>query len=101
MAKVWFCREGPDPTVGGPRAELTISESQQALDLSKAMYQSGLDNPPKFNVDSKMGQFTGPKFVVIEIEEEEALEHGWKPGFYITPHSPAEANRALANKENN
>jgi len=92
MAKVHYVREGDDPTSGEP-LEVALSVCVDLLGLSKG-------NP--FSSDrrrlpgTRMAAFTGPRSVVVEVDEDEGRPGRWKPGFYIAPISVSEARRALA-----
>jgi hypothetical protein len=35
-----------------------------------------------------LGTVRDPRFVVVEIEDAEAAQHGWKAGFYLSDLSP-------------
>jgi hypothetical protein len=48
MAKVWFCRDGDNPTDGGPRAVLPLDDCAKTLGLTGADYIGGLTETPKF-----------------------------------------------------
>ena len=101
MAKVWHVYEGPHPTRGATHHVLALDECVKRLGLAKdyhiaAEHLSGPFLTPRFgSTDDKLALFKEPKHVVIEVEEAEAKAHGWEPGFYHLPLSPAEAKGRL------
>ena len=96
MAKIWFARRGPEPTNSSdPHTELPLPDCVSKLGLRKAQRISPLEQTPKFDVQAKMASFTGPHFVVVEIDDAEAKKHQWQSGFYLLDISPQDARKIL------
>ena len=97
MTKVWFVREGPDPTRGGPAYTLPRDSCVDQLGLAKSQWLSSLDKTPRFgDQTSRVAGVADYRHVVCEVGESEAAEHGWKAGFYRLEISPQEARNRLA-----
>lgn len=96
MTKVWFVKEGPDPTRGGPAYKLPLDSCVDQLGLVKSHWLSGLDKRPRFgDQTSRVAGVADYRHVVCEIDESEAAEHGWKAGFYRLEIGPQEARNRL------
>ena len=101
MANVWHVYEGPHPTRGGAQHVLALDDCIKKLGLAKDHHivEERLSGPfltPRFDSeDDKLILFKKPKHVVIDVGEAEAQAHGWEPGFYHLPLSPAEAEARL------
>jgi hypothetical protein len=113
MAKVWFMREGSDPTTGAPAYdELPLERCIEQLGLAKSGWLHGLDQTPHFQAPlAKSGwlhgldqtpHFQAPRPVAVpeyrhavcQVDEPEASEYGWRAGYYLLEISPKEvANR--------
>ena len=48
MVKVWFVREGSDPTQGEPQYDLPLEQCSEQLGLEKKHWLHGLDRTPRF-----------------------------------------------------
>jgi hypothetical protein len=97
MANVWFARDGKTPNSGGPFAVMPLAECAEKLGLTVQDYVKPLSDTPKFNIDSRLGEYTPYRHVVVEVAEKEAKATGWKPGFYYLPDlSPTQVERRLA-----
>ena len=89
MTKVWFVREGPDPTKGGRAYNLPLDSCVENLGLEKGQWLTGLDKTPRFGDQSpKLLDVSDYRHVVCELDESEARERGWKAGFYRLEMSP-------------
>lgn len=96
MVKVWFVREGPEPTRGGPAYELPLETCIKTLDLSAGDFLSAPERTPRFgNQSSWLGGIADYRHVVCEIEDAEAHASEWKPGYYRAGLSPAQAIERL------
>ena len=98
MPKVWKCKDGPDPTRGGPLARLSIEECQNKLGLTRdSRFIGGPDARPMFFADDGgLASYTDFRHIVVEIDESEAQATGWRAGFYYLPElSVAEAARRI------
>jgi len=95
-AKVWFVRDGPEPTRGGPAYELPLESCIEKLGLEERHWLSGLDQTPRFgDQTSQLGEIASYSHVVCEIDETEAGASGWKAGFYRADISPTVAIKRL------
>ena len=79
MTRVWPVYEGADE----PRDEMPLDEAVRVLDLDPQHYLGDLAHPPK------SGE-AGYRDVVVEVSEGEA-KVDWRPGFYRSDLSAAEA----------
>lgn len=97
MASVWFAKDGNNPTRGEPFRVVPLAECETTLGLTARNYITPLSKAPRFSPDSRLGAYTRPRHVVVEVDEKEAQANGWKPGFYYLPElSPALVERRLA-----
>lgn len=96
MSKVWFCYEGDRPTLGEAIAERSIDECVELFQLNKNKYLGDDPKNVRFGMPGDpLGTIRGYQHVVVEIEKEEPQANGWKPGYYYSPLSPAEAFEKL------
>lgn len=93
MVKVWFVREGSDPTVGAPAYDISLGQCADQLALAKKDRLHGLDQTPHFQAP----RVAAPKIrhVVCEVNEREASEYDWRAGFYLLEISPKEVAKRL------
>jgi len=94
MAKVWLCREGDKPTLGGPAYSLSLDECIEKLKLSESRFLCEPSTTPRFgDLGDQLGAVRGYQYVVVEIGQDEIQgKHSkWRPGFYLSPLSPGEA----------
>jgi hypothetical protein len=102
MAKIWMAKDGREPTRGGPLAVLPVEYCKAKLRLNPDGFLKGPSRPeethagPRFgNQEDAVAPFADPRHVVIELQNDEANKHGWKPGFYLAEVSVIEAERIL------
>ncbi len=98
MVKVWFVREGPEPTSGEPEYTLPLKQCIDQLGLDRNQWFSSLGQPPRFD-DPGPAWLREPRYVFCEVDEQEASEQGWKPGFYRRGLGPKEVARKLGPPE--
>ena len=99
--KIWFVREGPEPTRGGPAYELPLKSCIETFGLSQHQWISGPDQTPRFgDQTSRLSGISEYRHVVCEIDEAEATASGWKAGFYRADLTPAEAVKRLGPPRN-
>jgi hypothetical protein len=97
MAKVWMVKEGSDPARGAPWRTMPLPECREKLDLKASNFLSDLTTIPKFgDTSDPPAMFRDARFVVVQIDDAEAAQHGWKSGFYVSGLSPKEAERICA-----
>ena len=77
MAKVRPVDEGSPPSLGDPWADLSLEDAARVLDLEPRHYLTDLSQLPY-------------RHVVVEVGDDEA-QGNWRPGFYRSPLSAAEA----------
>ena len=80
MAKIWYAREGQDPTLNGPRCELPFENCKQ-LFRSRGMDFLGTDTPRFASSNPKLDRFREPRFVVVELTEKDSATDKAE-GFY-------------------
>ena len=96
MVKVWFVREGSDPTSGGPVSTLSLNECVQNFELSQGQFLCELSTSPRFGAsDDPLAMIRGYTHVVVEVGEDEAKDRGWQSGYYRSSLSPQEAYERL------
>lgn len=95
MAKIWPVYEGKRPTAGWAWADLPISEAIALFELRRDDFVSDLEVIPRFGLTDRDLTFTGYKYIVVEIETNEARQKKWTPGFYKSRIKPDEAYRRL------
>ena len=85
MATVWFAKEG-EIQVGFPIAEKPVAWCVENLGLRPESWIASLK---QYNLTigqkTKLGEFKEPRFVVVELEEEDlhGADKAWKLGFYL------------------
>ncbi len=98
MAKVWFVREGPDPTTGAPAYDdLPLQRCIAQLGLEKKGWLHGLDQTPHFHPP----RVALPEYrhVVCQVDEPEASDEVWRAGFYLLEISPRQVAKRLGPPE--
>lgn len=94
MAKVWFAREGSDPTLGAPAYDdLSLEQCIDQLGLEKKHWLHGLDRTPTFGRRSNLPR--EPRHAVCQVDELEASEWHWMAGYYLLEISPKEVAKRL------
>ncbi len=93
MANVWLAKDGDSPTQGEkPSYTLSLDDCINKLGLAQEQFLSDLSTVPKFGEPGDpMADIRGYQHVMVVVEEDEAKDHGWRPGFYRSPVSPQEA----------
>ena len=91
MAKIWYVREGGDPTAGD---DLPLEQCIELLGLAKNLPRSDLNRPPRF-VGVRSDLPRDPRYVFCEVSGQEASAYGWRPGFYRLEISPKEVAKRL------
>jgi hypothetical protein len=97
MPKIWPCYEGKIVTSGDPWKEISLTESQQMVDLRPSDYRWSLSETPRFGEPNEDRTILGYKHVVAEVSESEARSGGgdWRPGRYLVRMAPAEVYNRL------
>lgn len=92
MIKVWFLRDGPEPTDGSPRYELLLNSCINSLGLERQQWFADKVQKVRFNVEvsADLARIAGYKHVVCQIDASEAETTGWKEGFYRINLEPGE-----------
>lgn len=91
MANIWRVYEGREPTVGEPWVRLPLAAVIVAFDLRPADFVSDLRHTPRFGDEKRDLRHAGFRHIVVEVEDREALQPNWQPGFYKARVSPEEA----------
>jgi hypothetical protein len=96
MTKVWFVRDGPEPTRGEPKYTLPLDQCTDQLGLTKKDWLHALDQTPRFGDQAPrplgMAEY---RHVICQIDAPEASEYGWRPGYYVLEISPKEVAERL------
>ena len=95
MTKVWFMREGSDPTTGSAAyAGLYLEQCIDRLGLDKRQWLHGLERAPRFG---KQRPPTTAEYIhaVCQVDEPEASDEGWMAGYYLLEISPKEVAQRL------
>lgn len=95
MAKIWPAYEGKEPTRGGPWVDVAVSDAIALCDLRDQDFVSDLSKTPRLGDTSRDLWYAGFRYVVVEIEPDEARAAKWKPGFYRSRLAPKEVFRRL------
>lgn len=91
MAKVWFVRDGYDPTTGAPAYDLPLEQCIDQLGLTKRHWLHGLDLTLRFGSrNPRPATVPEPRHAVCQVDDPEASEHGWRTGYYLLEISPNE-----------
>jgi hypothetical protein len=99
MAKIWFVRDGSDPTTGDHWAEMPIDEAARLFALKPSHFLSPLSSTPRFGNATRDFWLAGYRHLVVEIDDSEPARGKWKSGFYRSPVAPAEAFARLIRPE--
>ena len=90
MAYIWPVYEGSEPTRGGPWADLAASAAVSIFEL-KPNHLLCSEKCPRFGDETRDLTYAGYKHTVVEIDETEAREINFLPGYYHSPVRPKEA----------
>lgn len=85
MAKIWYVKEGSQPTHGGPDAELSLDQCIKLLAGFQIKYLGKAPPPFKSGRDN-LTAYLEPQNVVIEVDSNEAAQNKSpfdKEGFYL------------------
>ncbi len=94
MTKVWFVREGSDPTQGEPQYDLPFEQCIEQLGLTKHDWLHGLDRTPHFQAPRRVA-VPEHRHVVCQVDDPEASEWRWMAGYYVLELGPKEVARRL------
>lgn len=94
MADIWLVKEGSDPTSGDAFQKASLRECIDRLNLNPKDYLCGPDTTPRFGMNQP-DRVRGPRYVVVEVANDEVRGTGMKPGFYLARLSVADARRRL------
>jgi hypothetical protein len=93
MALVWFVKEGGSVT-SGESHELSLPKCIEKLKLKKGDWKRDLNNEPRGN-DHPLKDYRSFRSVFVEVGVAEAIEYGWKSGFYFLDISVKDATQRL------
>lgn len=91
MANIWPVRDGSEPTIGGPWAQIPADSAIELFKIDKEDFISDLSVTPRFGVKDRDLWFHGYRHIVVEIPAREARRIGWRPGFYLSAVNPTDA----------
>jgi hypothetical protein len=95
MANIWRVYEGREPTIGGPWVRLPLPAVVAAFGLRPTDFVSDLEHTPRFGDEKRDLTHLGFRHVVVEIEDGEAQQGNWTPGFYEANVKPGDAAARL------
>ncbi len=94
MAKIWPVFEGPEPTIGGPWADIPVSEAVSLFELRPQDFVGIPASTPRFGGPIR-DRYAGFKHILVEIRAGESPLSKFKPGFYRSRVKPQEASGRL------
>ena len=94
MAKIWFMRDGRDPSDGQPIAERSIVTCKEQLGIRRGDFLCGRSQPLRFG-DAPTSTTSDYRHVVVEIDQSEGVAAGWKAGYYLAHCAPKQAYKIL------
>lgn len=100
MAKVWFVKDGPEPTRGTARAVVSVEFARTRLRLAEFLKEPPAEGDsqagPRFgSAFGPVPPYGAPRHVVVELDPAEATAAGLRPGFYRADIAISEANQIL------
>ena len=101
MAKIWFVKEGEEPTFAWLETEKTVRWCADNLHLGPQDWEAPLTRPPHFGESTPLDDCNRPRYVIVEVGDQdraEAVDEGWKAGFYLSQLSVEAARKALATR---
>ena len=98
MAKIWFVKEGEEPTLGGYETEKTLRWCTENLGLVALNWEAPLNRPPHFGESTPLDDCNLPMYVIVEVgnqDRADATDRDWQAGYYLSGVSVEEAREAL------
>jgi hypothetical protein len=95
VARIWPILEGREHTPSAPWIEVPISEAIKLCELRQSDLVPDLAAMRGFAEPDFDLWYAGFKHVVVEVDDAEARQVKWKPGFYKSHLSPKEVFRRL------
>ncbi len=98
MAKIWFVKEGEEPTLGGFETEKTLRWCADNLGLVPQDWEAPLSGPPHFGESTPLDDCNLSMYVIVEVgnqDRADATDRDWKAGYYLSCVSVEAAREAL------
>ena len=96
MAGLWMFGETPEPSEAHAVArDLPVDDCIGILGLRDDQFVAPLDTPPKFNEPTGAWAEAKDHYTVVTLDEAEAADRGWLPGYYLLDITLPEARRRL------
>ncbi len=98
MAKIWFVKEGEEPTLGGFETENTLRWCADNLELVPQDWEAPLNRPLHFGESTPLDDWNPLMYVIVEVGNQDranATDKDWKAGYYLSCVSVKEAREAL------
>ena len=90
MAKIWAVYEGREPTIGGPWARLPLLDAVSLFDLRHHDHVADISETPRFGDVNRDLTYAGIRYIVVEVDHDEAQGTNWMSGFYKSRVTPKE-----------
>jgi hypothetical protein len=107
LGYIWYVSEGPNPTHGDPRCELSFQKAQQLFGKYEMKYLG--PGPPKFpSLNKALDCYGGRRFVVFELHAGEStnrpparkdFQREIRDGFYLIEISIEECETVLSRQQ--
>ena len=96
MAKIWFAKDGAEPTHGGLAAELPLAAALEKFDinsseLSVCRIEEGRYGPRFGDLHNPISAFSAYTHLILEISSDEGAALGLRDRFFEMPISPEAA----------
>jgi hypothetical protein len=100
MAKIWFAKDGAEPTHGGPLAELPLLDALKKFDVKSSevrvcRIEDGRYGPRFGDVQNPISAFSAYTHVILEISSDEGKQLGLRERFFEVPILPEAAAKQL------
>jgi hypothetical protein len=99
MVNVWTVREGSGPPQGKPWKMMLLADCCEKLGLIPSNFWCDLTDLPKFGAPTELAEIRDPRFVFVELDDAEAIQSSWRPGFYKLELSPKEVDSQYASRQ--
>ncbi len=98
MAKIWFVKDGEEPTLGGFETEKTLRWCADNLELVPQDWEAPLNRPPHFGESTPLDDCNPLMYVIVEVgnqDRADATDKDWKAGYYLSCELVEAARKAL------
>lgn len=98
MAKIWFVKDGEEPTLGTFETEKTLRWYTDNLGLGAQDWEAPLSRPPHFGESTPLDDCNLSMYVIVEVgnqDRADATDRDWQAGYYLSSVSVEAAREAL------